>query len=267
MQTEPYRWRLSPSFIAHLWKAVTQQHHRELVPALARCVPRDGVVLDVGAHAGQFTKLLARLAPDGRVYAVEPGSYARAILRAAIWAHRLNNVVIVPVALGAEKRLERLNIPVKAGGAVGFGLSHFGAAETRWQRVSTELVAQTTVDELVAALALERLDFIKADIEGGELRLLRGAAKSLERFRPRLLIELSGGHLARAGDDLAGAFAFLAGLGYGAFAWSGAGVLHPVAAPGEGDFWFFPAEDPLALRLAAAAPPRLKPRAAPAAAC
>jgi len=267
MEIEVYRWRLSPSFAAHLWKAVTQQHHRGLIPLLARCVPRDGVVFDVGAHAGQFTKLFARFAPEGRIYAIEPGSYARSILRTVVWARGLSNVAILPLALGADTRLERLHIPVKASGAAGFGLSHLGPPEARWSRVAAELVAQTTVDELVAALALERLDFIKADIEGGELRLLRGAAKSLERFRPRLLIELSGGHLARAGDDLAGAFAFLAGLGYGAFAWSGAGVLHPVAAPGEGDFWFFPAEDPLALRLAAAAPPRLKPRAAPAAAC
>ena len=247
MQIEPYRWRLSPSFVAHLWKAVTQQHHRELVPALARCVPRDGVVLDVGAHAGQFTKLLARLAPDGRVYAVEPGSYARAILRAAIWVGRLNNVAIVPVALGAEKRLERLNIPVKAGGAVGFGLSHFGAAETRWQRVSTELVAQTTVDDLVDALALDRLDFIKADIEGGELRMLEGARNSLERFHPCLLLELTDAHLTRVDDTLTEAFAFLDARGYRAFVPGQGGSFTPTAGPREGDLWFFPADRPLVL--------------------
>ena len=98
VQVEPYRWRLTPSFVAHLWKAVTQQHHRELLPLLARCVPRDGAVLDVGAHAGQFTKLFARLAANGRVYAIEPGSYARGILRAAIWARRLDNVVALAKA-------------------------------------------------------------------------------------------------------------------------------------------------------------------------
>jgi FkbM family methyltransferase len=244
VQTEPYRWRLSPSFAAHLWKAMTQQHHRELLPALARCVPRDGVVLDVGAHAGQFTKLFARLAPDGRVYAIEPGSYARAILRAAIWARRLDNVAIVPVALGNEARLEILNIPLKRKGAVGFGLSHFGAAEARWPRVATELAAQTTIDALTASLALDRLDFIKADIEGGELRMLEGARTSLERFRPRLLLELTAAHLARAGDTLAEAFDFLAARNYRAFALDKAGAPAAVAAPRDGDFWFFPAEDP-----------------------
>jgi FkbM family methyltransferase len=246
VQIEPYRWRLTPSFATHLWKAVTQQHHRVLLPLLSRCVPRDGVVFDVGAHAGQFTKLFAGLAAEGRVIAIEPGSYARAILRTVVWARRLANVAIVPVALGSEPRIERLHIPLKASGAAGFGLSHLGAPETRWPRVASEIVAQTTIDDLVAALALDRLDFIKADIEGGELRLLEGAARSLDRFRPRLLIELSGAHLARAGDDIAGAFAFLAQRGYRGFTMIASGALAPVTAPGDGDFWFFPAEDALA---------------------
>jgi FkbM family methyltransferase len=250
VQIEPYRWRLSPSFIAHLWKAVTRQHHRELLPAFARSIPRDGVVLDIGAHAGQFAKLFAGIAVDGKVYAVEPGSYARAILRAAIGLRRFDNVQIVPVALGAEERLETLNIPLKARGAVGFGLSHFGAAEARWPRVATELVAQTTVDALVAALGLGRLDFIKADIEGGELRMLEGARQSLERFRPRLLIEVSAPHLARVGDTRAGVFDFCAALGYRAFVLDAQGAFAAGSTDGDGDFWFFPADDPLVLESA-----------------
>jgi len=245
VQIEPYRWRLSPSFTAHLWKAVTQQHHRVLAPLLGRCVPRDGIVFDVGAHAGQFTKLFARIAAEGRVYAIEPGSYARAVLRTMVWARRLANVEIVPVALGDATRVERLRIPLKASGATGFGLSHLGEPEGRWSRVATELVAQATIDEIAAALALDRLDFIKADIEGGELRMLEGARQTLERFRPRLLIELNNEHLARAGDDVAGAFAFLAARGYRAFTFAGDGGLAAAEAPGDGDFWFFPADDRL----------------------
>jgi len=47
-------------------------------------------------------------------------------------------------------------------------LSHFGAPQARWRSVAQEIVAQTTLDDVVAALALDRLDFIKADIEGWE---------------------------------------------------------------------------------------------------
>ena len=251
VQIEPYRWRLTPSFVAHLWKAVTQQHHRVLLPQLARCVPRDAVVFDVGAHAGQFAKLFASLAPEGRVYAIEPGSYARSILRVAIWARRIVNVAILPVALGAAPGLVRLLTPVKASGALGFGLSHLGQPEERWARVAAELVAQTTIDSLAETLALVRLDFIKADIEGNEMRLLEGAMQSLERFRPRLLLELSGTQLARAGDDIVGAFAFLAARGYHGFTMDRDGRLVPATPAADNDFWFFHADDPLTPGLAA----------------
>ncbi len=247
VDTQSYRWQLSPSFAAHLWKAVARQHHRELLPALARCIPHDAIVFDVGAHAGQFAKLFAALAVEGRVYAIEPGSYARAILRTAIGARRLNNVTVLPVALGAESRLETLHIPLKASGALGFGLSYFGAGESRWRRVATETVAQTTIDALAASFGLDRLDFIKADIEGSERRMLEGAQRTLERLRPCLLIELTEAHLARAGDTIADTFGFLAKCGYRAFALDARADFVPVAAPRDGDFWFLPAEHPLAV--------------------
>jgi hypothetical protein len=89
LQVNPYRWRLSGSFLAHLYKATTQQHHRALAATIMRLVPPASVVFDIGAHAGQYTKLFANAAAEGRVYAVEPGSYARSILRSVVWLHGL----------------------------------------------------------------------------------------------------------------------------------------------------------------------------------
>jgi FkbM family methyltransferase len=244
MQTEPYRWRLSPGYAAHLWKAVTQQHHRELLPLFSRYIPRDGVVVDVGAHAGQFAKLFARCAASGRVYAIEPSAYARSILSIVVRLRRLSNVAIVPVALGAETRQAQLSTPIKASGSHGYGLAHLGEPEERWRRVSIETVTETTMDALTAELKLDRLDFIKADIEGNEMRLLVGARQTIARFRPRLLLELNDAHLARAGDTMADAFALMAGLGYSAFALNADGQLNPVEPGAAGDFWFLPADDP-----------------------
>jgi FkbM family methyltransferase len=244
MQVRPYRWRLSPSFVAHLWKAATQQHHGALAPLIARLVPEDAIVFDVGAHAGQFAKLFARRAVRGRVYAFEPGSYARSILRSAMWLNRLSNVAIVPAALGAEPGLNMLTVPVKPSGSSAFGLSHLGPAESRWEAVTEELVPQSTVDAAVAALALPRLDLIKADIEGWELQMLCGAGGTLGRLRPRLMLEVSAGHLARAGDRAEDLFEFLAGRGYRGFNMAG-GRLAPQPSPSDGDFCFLPEEDAL----------------------
>jgi FkbM family methyltransferase len=247
VRIEPYRWRLSPSFLAHLFKAATKQHHRAVAPMLARLVPRDGVVFDVGAHAGQFTKLFARIAPSGRVYAFEPGSYARSILRVVVWLHRLGNVAVLPMALGSASGVAAFTLPVKDRGSLGFGLAHLGTPQGRWRRVMQEIVPITTLDAAAEALALDRLDFIKADIEGWEFRLLCGAENTLRRFRPRLLIELSETHLARAGDRLATVLAFLARLGYVGFRLEPGGRMAALAAPAaDGDFWFLAADDPAA---------------------
>jgi FkbM family methyltransferase len=244
MPIQDYRRRLSPGYAAHLWKAVARQHHRALLPLFRQCIPPDGVVVDVGAHAGQFAKLFARHVTSGRVYAIEPSAYSRSILSVVKRLHRLTNLAIVPVALGDTTGEARLSTPIKASGSYAFGLAHLGAPEARWPAIASEMVSETTLDALAAELRLDRLDFIKVDIEGREMRFLVGARQTIARFRPGLLVELNDAHLARAGDTMADAFALLAGLDYRAFALGPNGHLTPAVAGGAGDFCFLPADAP-----------------------
>jgi len=230
------------SWCAHFWKAATQQHHREYRPLFRRFVPPDGVVCDVGAHAGQFTKLLSRLAPEGRVYAFEPGGYARSILTRVVALHRLRNVEICPMGLGDRAEAATLSVPLKRSGSMGFGLGHIGADA---RASATESVPLTTLDAFVRDRGLARLDFIKADIEGWEMRMLAGAAGAIARFRPALLLEVVATHLARAGDTQAGIWQFFAAQGYRARrveAEGGRISLGPVARAGDGDFLWMPGE-------------------------
>ena len=240
MQVVPYRWRLTPTYLAHLYKAVSQQHHKELIPLLRPLVPADAVVLDIGAHAGQFAKLFAKLAPEGRVWSFEPGGYARSILRLALWLNGAANVTVVPMGLGDGFGIATLNLPEKRPGSYGFGLAHLGASETRWARVAAEPILVGTIDGFVASQGLDRIDFIKADIEGWEAAMLRGGRETLARFRPALLLELTGAHLARAGDTLAGAYALLRELGYRPHLPDSNGGLVPIEDEREGDIWWLP---------------------------
>lgn len=235
----PYRGRITAGLFAHLFKAIFKQHHREMRPLLAPLIPEDAVVFDVGAHAGQYTKLFARLARRGRVYAIEPQSYALRILRTAICFNRLRNIEILPLALGAAPSATTLTIPVKRSGSYGFGLAHLGP-HTRGGAAETESVAVTTLDALATTLGLTRLDFIKADIEGWEQAMAEGGRATLARFKPALLIELNEEHLNRAGGSVATLWRMLSDLGYRAY--EGNVAAAPLDAPCEGDVLWLPPE-------------------------
>jgi FkbM family methyltransferase len=178
-------------------------------------LPEDGVAIDVGAHGGQFTRLLAGLVPHGLVVAVEPSGYARSVLRTALWVRRVGNVVVVAAALGAESGAAMLNTPIKRRGDMGYGLANIAARRPSPSDAGIfEPVAVTTLDALADALDLQRLDFVKADIEGHEAALIAGARRTLARFHPALLLECDATFLARAGASLEELWRDLVGLGY-----------------------------------------------------
>ncbi|MCB2100126.1 MAG: FkbM family methyltransferase [Rhodobacterales bacterium] len=239
----PFRARLT--YAAHAFKAIAKQHHKEMLPLLRRLLEPDMVVFDVGGHSGQFAKLFARLVPRGRVYSFEPSGYALSILRRAVAWNRLDNVTTLRMGLGDAPGELTLETPVKAHGGRRFGLAHFGPGGDGRRRVG-ETVPVGTIDGVVADRGLTRLDLIKMDIEGWELRALTGGRVSIARFRPIILVELEESHLARAEDTLESAWATLTAWGYRPFVWLGGEDLEPLAQPRNGDAVWLPESHPLA---------------------
>jgi len=230
--------RQRASWLAHLYKAATQQHHRELTPLFAPFLPAEAVVLDVGAHAGQFAKLFARMAPGGRVYAFEPSEYARSILTRALAFNRVGNVTVVPCGLSDVPARAVLHTPLKRSSAWGFGTAHLGGEASAAEADQT--VALERLDDFAKRQGLARLDFIKADIEGWEMRALKGGEGTLRAFRPVLYLEVDDAHMTRAGDTPQALFAWLAELGYRAFETPS---LEPAPTwRGTGDYLFLPDE-------------------------
>ena len=201
------------SWLAHLFKAVTQQHHGHLRELFAPHVPPEAVVIDIGAHAGQFSKLFARMATRGHVYAFEPSAYARSIMEPALGLNGIKNVTLNPVGLSDVAATLALHTPIKRSRALGFGVAHLGeAGEAR--TTLDQMVDLTTLDAFTQSRGLTRIDLIKADIEGWEMRALKGAERTLRRFQPTLYIEIDGAYLARAGDSPDALFDWLGSLGY-----------------------------------------------------
>ena len=141
---------------------------------------REGdVVIDVGAHVGMFTvKAAMSVGERGKVVAIEPVEENLRLLRKNVELHELDNVVIIGRACGIERGRAKL---VKS------ELS--GTHQLKVVRKEPEFpvseveVEVTTIDEVCRGLGLLSIDFLKIDVEGAELEVLKGAEESLKVTR------------------------------------------------------------------------------------
>lgn len=207
-----FRQRLG--WIAHVFKAATQNHHPELERLFAPMIARDAVIADVGAHAGQFAKIFARLAPLGRIYAFEPSSYALSVLPHTLGWNGMKHVTIEPYGLSDAPGAFTMSTPLKRGRAeVGFGLAHLGTDDDK-RPMRVETIEVRTLDSFAEDKKLTRLDFLKADVEGWEARMLQGGQGALARFKPTLFLEVVESSLARASSTSTDIFSLLSAIGY-----------------------------------------------------
>jgi FkbM family methyltransferase len=133
------------------------------------------IFLDVGANGGIFTVIAAKqVGPHGHVYAFEPGSRELEILRRNITLNNLSNVTVVPCAVSDRS------------GQAQFAISRDGALNSMAQtnRSDQQIQQWVTVhtlalDDFVNEFSIQRVDFIKIDIEGAERLALKGAKKTL----------------------------------------------------------------------------------------
>jgi FkbM family methyltransferase len=148
------------------------------------CRVRDGdVVLDCGANVGVFTR---RALNHGAriVVAIEPGPDNVECLRRNFASEiKAGRVLVYPK--GVWDGDSWLELWGQGGGSAGYSVVLKDGPNSRSTRVPL-----TTIDKLVAELKLDRVDFIKMDVEGAESQALAGAAGTMRRFRPRMAISV-----------------------------------------------------------------------------
>lgn len=139
--------------------------------------------IDAGACFGDTAvAFAAAVGAKGRVYSFDPLQSHGEVVRYNIAQNHLEETItFFPVGLGA--RSNTIVGPVLEETAVnpGFRLPHEKAGDVFPVR---------TIDSLVASKDIQRVDFLKMDIEGSELAALKGAEKTLRQFKPRLAISI-----------------------------------------------------------------------------
>lgn len=158
------------------------------------------VVLDIGANFGLFTRFLSESVGDrGRVYAFEPTEDMYVVLAHNCTSLGLKNVRSFRTALSDRCGSSHMHIPQREDGS----LNHYEASLAAEGGSGRTVVVETcTLDDFCRQQELERIDFIKCDVEGHELEVLAGARRTLRQHRPTLLIEVNepldgGGHGSR----------------------------------------------------------------------
>jgi FkbM family methyltransferase len=158
---------------------------------LQKLVKPADVVFDIGANVGAHTLSIARsVGESGKVYAFEPADFAFAKLQ--------RNLALNP-ELQARTFPQQILLAANSADSPPreiYASWPFQSVEPvhpklRGRLVSAERATVETLDNFVRSKAIARLDLIKMDVDGHELPVLQGAAETLHRFRPTLVMEMS----------------------------------------------------------------------------
>ena len=208
----------------HYLREVNPENHES---ALIERVIHPGMTFaDVGANHGMFSLEAAHLiGPGGVVHAFEPTPSTRVLLQNNLAVNGLSTVRIFASALGETPGMARLRVHKEMS-----GLNTLATHEVTWNRqtlVADEIieVPVTTLDAHAAREQLERIDFLKIDVEGFELGVIRGARELLDARRVDLiLLEIGDVTCATAGIEPIELLTELESLGY---------RLHSINSDGE----------------------------------
>ncbi len=162
---------------------------------LNRYLREDMVFVDIGANQGEYTLFAGKRLRHGRVLAFEPMSSFFEQLTENVRLNNLSNVRCFP--LGLSDKAAKVPIYHNADNADNHeGLASLYPVGTAGD---TEEISLTTLDDLVLVENIEKIDFIKLDVEGSEWPALKGAEHVLSKWHPALMVELNQLTAAKAG--------------------------------------------------------------------
>ncbi len=148
-----------------------------------RLMPTGGCFLDIGANVGWYSILVAKAAPEASVYAFEPVPSTYQLLMENILLNNIGNIHPHNFALGAEEQqLEFFFHPENSDSASLVNILERPDAQKL-------VVSVRKLDDVAASKDL-KVDFLKCDVEGAELMVLRGALQTIERDRPIIFLEM-----------------------------------------------------------------------------
>jgi FkbM family methyltransferase len=223
---------VSRIYLMLVGSGLLQKRYPELF-FLKKVVKPGFTCLDIGANLGYYSTFLSKLVgPAGKVLAIEPVPLFQEIWRKNVKASGVANLTMWPYALGGQNARIQMGTPERD------GLLHHGmtkiisSAKDNYAR--TYEVEMKIPDELF--INLNRLDFVKCDVEGYESEVFGNMQETLRKFRPLIQTELNGKENRQRVKSL------LVQIGYQPYILSANQTLLPcddvVFLSHQGDFYF-----------------------------
>jgi FkbM family methyltransferase len=201
-------WCLNPSDFVQTHLYWTGEYEPWDLLQLSRWVSPGAVVLDVGANFGYYSiKLASAMQGNGRIFAFEPCKTTFSRLRTNIALNHLESVIrAIPCGLSEKPGVAYLD-----------QIEGNSGAATLSTQAKGDAIELDTLDHFCHANEIRRIDVIKVDVEGSELRVIEGGRAMLSYHQPIIMIEFNSSALEAAGASVGQLEDLLRALGYRLF--------------------------------------------------
>lgn len=188
-----YPWFQFKAKVRDIELKLVEEREMELLPFF---LSAQDEAIDIGANYAYYTERLARICE--KVYAFEPIPFTHKVCSMIIKHYKFKNVVLYNQGVGEKNEWHKFVVPVTDFGAISAGQAHFGGRndEMEGKEIHARFTKHEEVDcEVIALDSLlndfTNLKFIKIDIEGAEYFAFQGMKKTLEKFKPVVLVEIN----------------------------------------------------------------------------
>lgn len=150
-------------------------------------------VLDIGANIGELTLNFAKqVGANGKIFSFEPSpiNFRKCSHNISLNENLKNKITLFNLALGEKEGVAYLQTRDEHN----LGMNSIGETGVE--------VQMKTLDAVVLENKIQQCDLIKMDVEGFELKVLKGAVKTISDFKPILFMEMNNELLQRQGDSV-----------------------------------------------------------------
>ena len=168
----------------------------ESTSVIKNLVKPGDVVLDIGANIGYYTVIMSKIVgKTGKVLAFEPTKHFFDVLQSTVEINNLTNVQLYDFGISDNNSESEISIGEHS-------------ATIHWLKdsernggipISVEQIILKRLDDIISSMNIDKLDFIKIDVDGHEPAFLDGAWETLNKYKPTILMEIDHQHYRKAG--------------------------------------------------------------------